>query len=154
MALDYVRRMYGVDPIPGEIIRCHSSGKLATIPSYRSPRTGMSPRGWMARHRSRFHPTAMRLSREGAVMDANCILYDFAAIATAAGRAIRPVPANNASPMLPPLSIWVDVESPDGEHLGLGSWSPTTRTTRNTWSCRSAASGEDRPLRGDRVAAA
>lgn len=53
-------------------------------------------------------------------MDATFILYDFTAIAAAAGRTIRPVPANNAGPMLPPLSIWVDVESPDGEHLGLG----------------------------------
>jgi hypothetical protein len=56
------------------------------------------------------------------MMDAihSFVLYDFATIAAAAGRVIRPVPANNPGPMLPPLSIWVDVESPDGEHLGLG----------------------------------
>lgn len=53
-------------------------------------------------------------------MDAGFTLYDFAAYAAVAGRTIRPVPANNPGPMLPPLSIWVDVESPDGEHLGLG----------------------------------
>lgn len=53
-------------------------------------------------------------------MGASFILYDFAAIAAAAGRALRPVPANNPGPLLPPISIWVGVESPEGDHLGVG----------------------------------
>jgi hypothetical protein len=52
-------------------------------------------------------------------MDANFILYDFAAIAAAAGYEIRPaIPRSRAH--LPPISAWVDVYEPEGRFLGVG----------------------------------
>jgi hypothetical protein len=59
MAYDYVRRMYGVNPIPGQRIRCHSSGKLATIIRPQPEDQYVHARIDGERHRSRFHPTSI-----------------------------------------------------------------------------------------------
>lgn len=59
MAYDYVRRMYGVAPVPGERIRCHSSGRFATIMRPRPEDQYVHARIDGEKHRSRFHPLSV-----------------------------------------------------------------------------------------------
>lgn len=56
---DYVRRMYGVDPVIGQRIRCHSSGRFATIIRPQPEDQYVHARFDGERARSRFHPIAI-----------------------------------------------------------------------------------------------
>lgn len=59
MAYEYVRHAYFVDPLPGERIRCHSSGVLATIVRPRLEDQYVHARIDGEKRISRFHPTAI-----------------------------------------------------------------------------------------------